>query len=214
MPHLPDRHTTHDLALVAAFAADDAAGADRELASTLVRDCAACASLAHDLRTLARATAALPAPRRTRDFTLTAEQAARLRPSGWRRLLGAFSGPRFSFAAPLGGSIATLGLVALLVTALPGSLGGGLAVAPLESMDLDTRQQVVTQSPYAGEVHTAGGELTPETEQPGTPDLFADTLAELTQARGLDELVVILGGSGLLVGFALLLLRWSATRFS
>ncbi len=67
---------------------------------------------------------ALPAPARTRDFRLTPEQAASLRPAGWRRLLAPFAGPKFAFAGPLGAGLATLGLAGILVA---GSFGVPLA---------------------------------------------------------------------------------------
>jgi hypothetical protein len=128
MPYHPDirAHATHDLELVAAYAAGDATGPDLETATALVAGCADCSALHHDLRLIAAALPALPAARRTRDFRLTPEQAASLRPAGWRRLLGAFAGPRFSVAAPLGTGLATLGLAGLLLGTLAGSpLGAG-----------------------------------------------------------------------------------------
>src|SRR5690242_20762810 len=103
MPHLPDtQHPDHDLELVAAYAAGDATGADLERATALVAACADCAALHHDLRSIAAAMPELPAPARPRDFRLTPEQAASLRPSGIRGILATLSGPRFSFATPLG----------------------------------------------------------------------------------------------------------------
>ncbi len=75
MPHIPD-HAAHDQELVAAYAAGDAAGADLETATALVASCAECAALHHDLRLIAAALPALPAPVRPRDFRLTPGQAA------------------------------------------------------------------------------------------------------------------------------------------
>jgi hypothetical protein len=122
MPHVPDlrSHDRHDLELVAAYAAGDAAGADLETATALVSGCAECSALHHDLRAIAAALPTLPAPARPRDFRLTPGQAASLRPTGWRRLLGALAGPSFRLAAPVGTGLAALGLAGILV----GSLGG------------------------------------------------------------------------------------------
>ena len=92
MPHLPD-HRNHDQLLIAALAAGDAEGADLEQARDLVAACDDCAELHHDLRAIAVALPAIPAPARPRDFTLTPEQAASLRPAGWRRLLAPLAGP-------------------------------------------------------------------------------------------------------------------------
>ena len=128
MPHLPDHQTDHDPLLIAAFAAGDAEGADLERARDLVAACDDCAALHRDLRSIATAMPALPAPARSRDFRLTPEQAASLQPAGWRRLLAPLAGPRFAFAAPLGGSLAALGIVGVLV-ASGGFASGGTAGA-------------------------------------------------------------------------------------
>src|SRR5512141_1692571 len=124
MPHIPDSHAAHDPLLVAAFAAGDASGAELERAAALVAGCAGCAELHRDLRAIAAALPTLPAPARPRDFRLTADQAAALRPGGWRRLLAPLAGPRFAFAGPLGAGLATLGLAGILVAG-----GAGLPVS-------------------------------------------------------------------------------------
>ena len=129
MPHpvsatVPGRHADHNLLLVSTNAAGDATGRELDEALALVAGCPDCAALHHDLRAIAAAMAALPAPVRTRDFRLTPEQAAALRPAGWRRLLAPFAGPRFSFAAPLGTALATLGIAGILVS---GGIGLPLA---------------------------------------------------------------------------------------
>jgi hypothetical protein len=132
MPHIPDihAHADHDLELIAAYASGDTTGADLDTASALVAGCAECSALHHDLRAIAAALPAMPAPVRRRDFRLTPGQAAALRPAGWRRLAGWLAGPRFAFAAPLGAGLATLGLAVLLVTGPGLSIGlGGAASA-------------------------------------------------------------------------------------
>jgi hypothetical protein len=138
MPHVSDvrstSHDRHDPMLVAALAADDLAGTDRDQAIALTRSCAECATLHDDLGALARATAAAPPPvsTRPRDFRLTPADAARLRPSGWRRLVAAASSSRVIFSRPLGAGLATLGLVGLLVGNVPLSVGfGSAASAPV-----------------------------------------------------------------------------------
>src|SRR3954452_1773069 len=125
MPHLPDSHHDHDLTLVAALAAGDAQGRDHTRATELVTSCTECAVLRDDLVALTTELRTLPAPRRTRDFRLTADQAASLRPTGWRRLLGAFGGTGFRFAIPVGTAMATLGIAGLLLSAVPSSLPAG-----------------------------------------------------------------------------------------
>ncbi len=120
----PEPHARHDLHLVAAFAADDLAPVVRTEAERLVESCRDCAELFADLRIIAAATAALPDIPRTRDFRLTAADAARLQPRGWRGLLDAIGGARASFSRPLAAGLTTLGLVGLLVTTIPGALSG------------------------------------------------------------------------------------------
>ena len=77
-------HARHDRHLVAALAADDLEPIVRTEAETLVATCRDCAELFADLKVIAAATAALPDVPRTRDFRITAADAARLRPRGWR----------------------------------------------------------------------------------------------------------------------------------
>ena len=77
-----------------------------------------------DLRSIAVATAALPQVPRTRDFRISAADAARLRPRGWRALVDALGGARASFSRPLATGLTTLGIVGLLVSTVPGALNG------------------------------------------------------------------------------------------
>jgi anti-sigma factor RsiW len=112
-------HAQHDLELIAAFAAGELDQADRTRAGQLVSSCTGCAELAADLTAISRAVAALPAPARTRDFQLRPEDAARLRPRGWRRLLAALGPSRLELARPVAPVLMTLGIVGLLVAAAP-----------------------------------------------------------------------------------------------
>jgi hypothetical protein len=130
----PTAHADHDLVLVAAHAAGDVTAAERTTAEALLASCPDCRELAGDLRAIAAATAALPAPARTRDFTLRPQDAARLRPRGWRRLAAALGTTRLELARPLAPVLMTLGVVGLLVSGLPlvGSLGSAGAAPSLE----------------------------------------------------------------------------------
>ena len=149
MPGNPQPHERHDRYLVAALAADDLEPAVRIEAEALVRSCTDCAELVADLRSIAAATHALPPVPRPRDFTITAPDAARLRPGGWRALLDAIGGARATFARPLAVGLTTLGLAGILATTIPGGLTGGfgsagaapagapeVAAAPTASRDL------------------------------------------------------------------------------
>ncbi len=125
----PADHADHDVLLVAALAAGDTSPAEREIAEAQLRACPECAALAADLTSIARATAALPPAQRPRDFFLTPADARRLRPTGWRRLLGWLAAPS-SLARPLAASFTTLGVAGLLLAGLSGlSLSFGSAGA-------------------------------------------------------------------------------------
>jgi hypothetical protein len=136
MPHVSESHAQHDPLLVASLAAGDLAGAERDHATAQIASCADCAELHADLILIARATAALPPAVAPRDFTLTPEQAAALRPGGWRRLVAAISGSRPLMSRQLGIGLATIGLAGLLVSTLPsiqfGNAGAGTAAAPAQ----------------------------------------------------------------------------------
>ncbi|TME13228.1 MAG: hypothetical protein E6I65_01545 [Chloroflexi bacterium] len=132
------RHALHDEELVAAFAAGDLEDAiEQERARALVERCATCRDIHRDLaviRTAIRASgtaaeraATMSAPR---DFRLTADDAARLRPGspiarvarrlGWRARLDLGVA---AFGRPVGAAMATFGVVGLLIGSL--TLGGG-----------------------------------------------------------------------------------------
>jgi hypothetical protein len=117
-------HRDHDRFLVASLLDPDVPAESRSRAEALVASCPACAELLADLRAIAAATAALPVRPRPRDFRLSPETAARLRPGGWRRLVAALGAPRLGVLRPMGAALATLGLAGLLLTATP--LGAGL----------------------------------------------------------------------------------------
>lgn len=117
---MAEQHETHDLLLVAAFAAGDLDAADRPGAEALVAGCAECSALATDLVSIARATAEMPVPRRPRDFFVSPADAERLRPRGLRRLAASIAGPRVQLARPLAGGLMMLGFAGLLVASLPG----------------------------------------------------------------------------------------------
>lgn len=126
----PASHADHDPLLVAAFAGGDLGPADRGQAELLASTCADCALLEADLRAIATATAALPKPLRQRDFSLSVEDAARLRKRGWRGLVGVLAGPRTAALMPLATGLTTLGIAGLLLAALPAIQLGGSAAAP------------------------------------------------------------------------------------
>jgi hypothetical protein len=135
----PTAHAQHDLVLVAAHAAGDVTPAERATAEALLAACPDCRELADDLRAIAAATAAMPAPVRTRNFTPRPEDAARLRPRGWRRLAAALGTGRLELTRPLAPVLMTLGVVGLLVSGLPllQASAGGLGSTGAASQRVD-----------------------------------------------------------------------------
>jgi hypothetical protein len=133
----PD-HAGHDETLIAGLAAADLTDPETAVARSLVASCPDCAELHADLVAIMAATAELAPPRRTRDFQLTEADAARLRPSGWRRLAAGLGRPRLALGRPLAGGLVALGIAGLIVSASPAILGstgtaetGGAAAAPV-----------------------------------------------------------------------------------
>jgi anti-sigma factor RsiW len=122
----PATHAGHDELLIVRFYGDDVDDAERALALDLMADCRECAELFADLGAIAAASEALPVPPRPRDFTLNAKDAARLR-SKWRSRRPANLGA--GLRRSLGGSLAALGLVGVLMTGAVSLLGGASSVS-------------------------------------------------------------------------------------
>jgi hypothetical protein len=132
---------------VARLAAGDLALGELGLGETMaarerIAPCDACAALAADLRAIATATRGLGSAAvraasaasagsalAPRDFRLSAADAARLRRRGLLGHAGVFAWPAGS-ARCVGGALATLGLVGLLVSAGLPAFSGGAASAP------------------------------------------------------------------------------------
>lgn len=128
----PSEHAGHDQLLMARLAGDDLDASERSTAEALRSACPECRQLHDDLRTLIRATADLPTPRRHRDFRLSPQQAARLRGSWLDRAMERLAAPSLGLLQPLAGAAMALGLTLLVVNALPFSQGsaGSLAASP------------------------------------------------------------------------------------
>jgi hypothetical protein len=135
MPALTHLSNDHDETLIARLAAGDLTETEAGQARALAESCPACAQLETDLRSIMAATAGLPAPSRTRDFRLTDADAARLRRTGWRRLLGRFGDPRLAFTRPLATGLVALGIAGLVFAGAPAFLqaGGASTAAPAQA---------------------------------------------------------------------------------
>jgi hypothetical protein len=128
-PRTTAAHATHDPILVAALTDRSPTATERAAAEALVAGCSLCAQLHADLVALRAAARAMPTPARPRDYVLTPADAARLRPSGWRRLVSVFGTARDGFSRPLAVGLTTLGLAGLLVTTVPSMLTVGSATS-------------------------------------------------------------------------------------
>lgn len=124
-------HSNHDRLLIARYAARDVDAAEAGTAETMVAECTDCAVLIADLVTITRTVAAVSTPRRTRDFRISAEQAAAVRGSILERVLRRFAMPSTAVLQPLAGAAVAIGLVLVVVGGtLPGSSPAPMASAP------------------------------------------------------------------------------------
>jgi hypothetical protein len=117
-------HAAHDELLIARLFGGDVSDVEREHALELMGECGECAALFADLGDIADATEALPVPARPRDFSLTQTDVARLSRRRWGRPIFVRTGLRRS----LGGSLAALGVVGLMLTATTSLFGGAVGV--------------------------------------------------------------------------------------
>ncbi len=122
-------HRTHDTMLVASLLDRATRDPDRPRAEAQVAACNDCAALHRDLLALREATTALTPPPRVRDYAISADDARRLRGTGWRRLIAIFGSTRDAFSRPLAIGLTTIGLAGLLVTTFPWTLPGGPSAA-------------------------------------------------------------------------------------
>ena len=203
-------HDAHDLELIAGLAAGDLGGPEVARAEALRASCADCALLASDLQAIGAAVrsvgsafdgsaldgGSVPAPR---DFRLTAADAARLnRGGGYGSGLMATSR---SWMRGAGIALATLGLVGVLVSAVPlNSLGAGGAATTNVGND-----QGFTAAPLGQQ--RPGPEATSLTiKASGEPDRgLAAGAVETPEATPPINLVTAVGAGALAVGVGLIL---------
>ena len=189
-------HDGHDLELVAMWAAGEATGVDLDRAERLLDACDLCVGTARDLRAITLELQSIPAvdaagalPPAPRDFRLTPEQAARLRPSAplvrWTdRVVAGVA----AFGRPVGASLATLGLVGLLVGAATlGPLGGSAASAPKAANAGPTAAPAAPAASPGPAENSAGGAEPAMTKGTDVSTAFgpAATQAERQSAGGL-----------------------------
>ena len=153
-------HAVHDHELIAGLAAGDLAPAEHARAAALTQACHDCLALHDDLIAIARATRTLPVEAAPRDFRITAEQAARLRRTGWLAALLRPFGARASAARPLATAFTTLGLVGVFVAILlPGMFGGAaLSAAPEAAPAMGAPGSEAPAGQFGPAVATAGSD--------------------------------------------------------
>ena len=209
-------HVRHDLELVARLAAGDLGSGEEVAARDLLATCDACAVLAADLRAIATATrelgsaavraASAASALAPRDFRLTTADAARLRRGGFVARSAVSAWPA-GLARGVGGTLATLGLVGLLVSSgLPG-LSGGTASAPTREERasggaVDSASPVPAMWPPATDLHA----FTTSSEPPSTNDASGDGTSPVPTpwraATIISSLVLVTGLALLLIGRA------------
>jgi hypothetical protein len=157
----PNAHANHDESLVVRLYGDDLGATERSRALELVAGCEECAALFADMGQIAAATAALPTPARPRDFSLTPEDAARLRPQRQRRFQWR------GLSRSLGGAFAALGLAGIVLA------GASTLLAPaasLNSLSLSAAPQ--DQAAFQSGAVAAGGEA--QSDQPNAAAASAE----------------------------------------
>jgi hypothetical protein len=163
-------HRTHDPTLIAGLAAGDLSAEDRARAQVVLHACHECTTLHGDLLAIAAATRSLPkratAPR---DYRISPEQASRLQRRSWlRMLLAPFAGAT-SAARPLATAFTSLGLVGLLVvTVLPGMLGGAASMAPERQSTGGAGAMAAPSAAPAQPIDNASATTAPGPNGPGT----------------------------------------------
>jgi anti-sigma factor RsiW len=227
LPATPTAHAAHDLTLVAALAARDhgLAPGEHAQAKALLETCNACADLYVDLLAVATAVPTAAIPARPREFTLTAADAARLRPAGWRRFLKAIGSARDGMTFPLAMGLTTLGIAGLLVATIPslavsnqnaaqapvGAAAGAASEGPLAAQVMSAEPD---QSPdQEGGVFSGGDEgdaKASAAERNGT-EASPQDIAIRDDSTGVSVLIVV-AGALLILGLGLFALRWSARR--
>lgn len=225
-------HDHHDLDLVARFAAGDlgsgAAAAAAAAAHDLLAACEACSALAADLRAIATATrelgsaaeraasaASTASALAPRDFRLTAADAARLRRRGFlgragragRALVPAWPA---GLARGVGGALATLGLVGLLVSlGLPAFSGGAASAPEREEIGsggaVDRASLMPAMWPSATDLYA----LTASREPPRTSDASGDGSSPVPTPW---RVATIVSFGALLTGLMLLLIGRARSR--
>ena len=185
-PANPENHAVHDPTWMAALATrdPDLSPSERTRAQAALESCGACADLFADLVAISAAIPSAAIPARPRDFTLTAADAARLRPHGLRRLLKAIGSARDGVTFPLAMGLTTMGIAGLLLATIPAALSGAGGAA---SMTLSTVGEA-GPAPAAASAAPAPAASAPAASAAAPPaegtDLYGMTAAPTSETTG------------------------------
>ena len=166
-----DDHQLHDRLLVARAAGDELDPSERPAAQALLASCGECRMLQADLRALSEAVVtSLPTPRRSRDFRLSAEDAARLRPSGLEGWLGRLARPGFALLQPVAGAAIAIGMLLVVLGSLPfGAASGAGGARPASDTAEAPAGEPMPALPAGG-----GGAAGVAATAPAQPELQAE----------------------------------------
>jgi len=185
-------HSGHDETLIARLYGGDVDELERARAIDLLADCPDCAALFADFGAIAAAAAAMPVPPRPRDFALTEQDAARLgrsRASRW---------PIFGLGLrrSLGGSLAALGLIGVVVTGAVSAFGTASSAPGTFAGAQDGRAALAAASSSSSE----GGPVSVPTAAPaataGPAELPATSPASVQAGGANDGGSLAAGSSG------------------
>ena len=227
------RHALHDEELIAEFATDGDAVEDAERARSLIERCVACRDLHADLvaiggmlRAVEKAEAVAATQPAPRDFRLSIETANRLRPgSAVLRLRDRLPAAIASLSRPVGMSMASLGVVGLLLGTL--TLGGfaSLGSAPEDNGGVTAAGSTPAAGATAGPGEVTGPAATPlgsmrlsfdaqATAAPATASLPPAVTEGVPMVRGGSTLsaLIVAGSAILLIGGVALLTLGSRRR--
>jgi hypothetical protein len=191
--NLNSDHRRHDRLLVTRYAADDSYPGEQGEAETLIASCSECAELAADIRLLSQRTHQLAAPRRPRDFRISAEQADKLRGSWLERFMRGIAAPGWGTALrPLAGAAFAIGMTLMVVGALPMSAAqpAGAPPADMEIMaatdapaihapTMESVDAPAEQAPGDMPVTRSGGDADPGVSDDGNAAADPNTFSEV-----------------------------------
>ena len=203
-PAVPTDHAAHDPMWMAALASrdPDLSASERARAAAALQTCGACADLLADLVAVSAAIPSAAVPARTRDFTFTEGDAARLRPRGLRRWLAGIGSARDGITFPLAMGLTTLGIAGLLVATVPALLPmgtGGAASGVLSTVGApvgpDTRAGGAAPAPAASAAAaSAAPSAAPAAAE--APEYGAATTTPDSETTGQGEVFTGDGGDG------------------